>query len=413
MTTYPLSAVRALALHAQALDTPNGAEPAPVPDAIHDIVERLMCVQIDTLQMVHRSHYLVVWSRLGKYAPADFDKLAYNPDHRRLFEYWMHAASLIPFSLYRYRIPAMRRFRENGGHWRRDWIKDPQNRQVFEQVMARIRQEGAARTSDFDNPDRKGGTWWDWKPAKHALEIGYNCGDLMIADRVNFQRVYDLKERVLPGWVDTSEPTPAETRRHLLERAFLAMGIGEAGHAADYAYMKRGEAKPHLEALLAEGVAVSVPAELFDGQTRDLIVHRDNLPRLEQAAAGEIDAARTTFLSPFDSLFWARKRDEAFWGFRQALEAYKPAGQREWGYYCLPILHRGRLVGRFDPKLERKTGTLRLKALYLEPGIEPDEALTADVAGAMRDFMAFHEAGDLVVERSEPATFGERLTAAL
>jgi uncharacterized protein YcaQ len=160
-------------------------------------------------------------------------------------------------------------------------------------------------------------------------------------------------------------------------------------------------------------VLVEIEAELADGESHTLVVHRDHLPALEQAADGALRAERTTFLSPFDSLFWARDCDQQVWGFRQTLEAYKPEPQRIWGYYCLPILHGDRLVGRFDPKLERKTGTLRLKALYLEPGIDPADDLIADIAGALRDFMAWHEARDLVIERSDPAEFGQKLLAAL
>ena len=137
--------------------------------------------------------------------------------------------------------------------------------------------------------------------------------------------------------------------------------------------------------------------------SQTLIVHRDNLPLLEKAAAAKSAPNARRFSIPFDNLWWAQGRDEAFWGFRHRLEAYVPAPKRVYGYFCLPILHKDRLVGRFDPKLERKTGILRLKALYLEPGIEPDEELVADVAGAMRDFMQFHKATELVIEKSEPA----------
>jgi uncharacterized protein YcaQ len=156
-----------------------------------------------------------------------------------------------------------------------------------------------------------------------------------------------------------------------------------------------------------------VEGELASGKTQTLITHRDHLPLLEQAAEGSLRAERTTFLSPFDSLFWARGRDQMFWDFKQALEAYKPAPQRLWGYFCLPILHRDRLVGRFDPKLERKNGTLRLRALYLDQGITPDDELIADVAAAMRSFLAFHDAKNLIIERSDPPEFGEKLLAAL
>ncbi len=419
-TLYPLAAVRVLALHTQALTSQPGAEPAPTPHAIYNIVEQIGYVQIDTLQMVQRSQYLVLWSRLGCYDPADLDRLLCGdqsntggPNNRRLFEYWLHAACIIPLTEYRYRLPLMRWFRDGNSHWGSEWASKSDNAALKAAVLERIRREGPLRASDFEYQGPRRGTWWDWKPAKHALENLYNSGELMIADRVNFQRVYDLRERVLPDWVDTTEPTPTETSRHLLERSVRALGICEPAQAAEYAHMKRTQAKPVVDELTAEGVFVPVSAALSDGQTHTLIVHREALPQLEAAADGALSPRRTTFLSPFDNLFWARGRDVQFWNFNQALEAYKPAPARKWGYFCLPILHRDRLVGRFDPKLERQTGTLHLKALYLEPGIAPGEELAAAVAGAMRDFMAFHGTNDLVVERSEPAAFGEKLLAAL
>jgi uncharacterized protein YcaQ len=409
----PLAAVRALALHTQALTTPPGTEPAPTPDAIHSTVEQLTCIQIDTLQVVQRSQYLVLWSRLGCYQPADIDRLIYDENDRRLFEYWRHAASIIPLAEYRYHLPAMRWYREHGSRWNEKWLAIPANRELTEAVLDRIRREGPLRVADFEHDGERRDSWWDWKPAKRALEVLYNRGELMIADRVNFQRVYNLAKRVLPDWVDTTEPTRDETRRYLLERALRALGISAPGQVADYAYMKRGTARPYIKALMDEGVFVAVQAELMDGTTHHLIVHRDNLAALAQSADGALGADRTTFLSPFDNLFWARGRDQQLWGFRQVLECYKPPAKRQWGYFCLPILHKDRLVGRFDPKLERQTGTLRVEALYLEKGVAPDDELVIDMAGAMRDFMAFHTARDLVIERSEPADFGEKLLAVL
>jgi uncharacterized protein YcaQ len=407
--TYPLHAIRAVALHTQGLTT----KPAPTPATIHAIVERLGCLQIDTLHVVQRAQYLALWSRLGNYDTADLDRLAYDPDERGLFEYWYHAASLIPLSSYRYFMPQMRWFKDGNSHWYQEWIEAPESAEIIEAVLERIRQEGALRAADFKHEQERGGSWWNWKPAKHALEHLYNSGDLMIANRVNFQRVYDLKERVLPDWVDTAEPTRDEANRRLVEHAVKALGICQPLQVAEYTWKKRGTAKSYVEALAEQGVFVPVQATLADGQTGDLIVHRDNLPLLAQAADGALRAERTTFLNPFDSLFWARDRDRQLWGFRQVLEAYKPEAQREWGYFCLAILHHDRLVGRFDPSLDRKAGTLTLKRLYLEPGIEPEEGLVGAVAETMRDFMAFHKATELVIEHSDPDAFGNRLMAAL
>jgi uncharacterized protein YcaQ len=280
-------------------------------------------------------------------------------------------------------------------------------------VLERIRKEGALRAADFEYQGPKRGSWWDWKPAKTALEYLYAFGELMIADRVNFQRVYDLTERILPTWVDTRPPTQEERDRYWVEQASLALGIGTPMQIIGYSYYKRNHLKPIVEALVSEGVLLSVEAELMNGKSNTFLVHRDNLERLQQASEGALRAERTTFISPFDNLFWAPGRDEQLWGFRQRLEAYLPAPKRTWGYFCLPILHKDRLVGRFDPKLERKTGVLSIKALYLEEGVVPDEELVSGVATAMRDFMKFHNAKELVIEKSQPVEFGEKLLQTL
>ena len=408
----PLPAARALALQAQGLTAPNGSESPPTLDALYETVARLVCLQIDTLHVVRRSQYLALWSRVGAYDPADLDRLIYDPAHRRLFEYWYHAASIIPLSEYRYRLETVRHYQDGGGWWPQ-WAQEPENRQVIEAVRARLRAEGALRATDFEHDGPRRESWWDWKPAKHALEYLYNTGEVMIADRVNFQRVYDLRERVLPAWVDTTPPTADETQRHVLARAARALGIATPGQIADYAYMKRGNAAPALAALRQDGTLVEVAVETADGGAATCVVHRDDLPLVEAAADGAIVPARTTFLSPFDSLLWGKGRDAQLWGFSHVLEAYKPAPQRIWGYFCLPILHRDRLVGRFDPKLDRKTGRLRLEALHLEPGVTHDDAALSDVAAAMRGFMAWHGATDLVIVRSAPDEWGERLLAFL
>ena len=397
--TYPVSAARALALDAQRLAEQPDLDTPSTPEQVYAAVERVGCLQIDTLQMVRRSHYVALWSRLGEYDPEDLDALVYDPVRRRLFEYWLHAASVIPLSEYRYRLRLMRRCAEGTFRSRRRWLGEPGNAGTVEAVLGRVREEGAARVSDFSDErplPRKG--WWDWKPAKHALEYLFDLGELMVSGRENFQRVYDLRERVLPDWVDTTEPTEEEAVRHVLEWSMRRVGICAPRQLVDYARLKVGESRQHLRALTDEGVFVEVACLTASGQVERFIVHRDSLDTLERAADGGLVPSATTFLTPFDSLFWAPGRDVQLWRFEQRLEAYVPAPKRRWGYFCLPILHGDRLVGRFDPKLERATGTLRLKALHLEPGVEPDEELVADFAHAMRGFMAFHGATDLVVE---------------
>jgi uncharacterized protein len=412
MTIYPLSALRALALHTLKLDTPNGSEPPASLDSVYETVNRLGAIQIDTLQMVARAHYVAIWSRHGSYDPAIIDQLAFQLDQRRLFEGWYHAACYIPTHEYRYQMPQQRRVREEGHHWYGKWINEPGNREMVTAVTERIRAEGGLRVSDFEHPETRRGSWWDWKPAKVALEYALSYGSLMVARREKFQRVYDLTGRVLPAWVDQTEPTAAERDRFWVERGAKALGVSLPRNPGDYTWMKITTSRPIVAQLLKDGILLEIQGETVNGP-QPLIIHRDNLPLLEKAAAGEIRAERTTFLNPWDNFWWAQDRDEALWGFKHLIELYVPKPKRVYGYYLMPILHKERLIGRLDPKLERKTGVLRLCALHLEPGIEPDEQLVTDVAMAMRDFMAFHKAKELVIEKSAPGGFGEKLLKAM
>jgi len=184
--------------------------------------------------------------------------------------------------------------------------------------------------------------------------------------------------------------------------------------AAEYGFHMRKVLPKALRAdMVKDGVLVSVQGILQDGQAHELVLHRHHLSTLQGIADGEIQAQRTTFLSFFDSLFWCRSRDVQLWGYRNMIEAYVPEAKRQYGYFCQSILHKDRLVGRFDPKLERKTGTLRIKALYLEDGVQPDDELVSGVVTAMRDFMKFHDAKELVIEKSQPVEFGDKLLKAL
>lgn len=410
-TIYPLAALRALALHTQRLSTHNDVPSPPTPDAIVELVRALGYVQIDALHVVNRAHYLTLWSRLGSYDPDALDLLIYTDGHRQLYEGWGHAASIIPLEHYRYH------------RWRsdptcsfnptfRNWLKKDGNRELVEQVLARLRDEGALRVRDLGHDGPPSGVWYDWKPPKTALEVLFARGDLMVADRVHFQRVYEVTERVLPTWVDTGPVPPEEARRFCFEKAARALGVFERRHLTFYAYLRATPVRDELKGLIEDGTLVEIRGQTTEG-VRNWLVHRDNLPLLERAAGGEIRAERTTFLSPFDSLFWAQKRDRRLWGFEQVLECYKPADQRIYGYFCLPILHRDRLVGRLDPKLDRKRGVLHIKALHLEPGVEPDEELVADVAGTLREFVAWHGATDVVFEKCDPRAFGDRVERAL
>lgn len=404
-TIYPLSALRAFVLNIQLLTQPNQGSTTPSPEAMVNLVKRLGYVQIDTLNVVNRSHYVTLWARLGNYSIDDFHKLLYKANQRRLYEGWGHAASIISLEDYRYH-----RWRTN--HSAHEWLNKSENRELAAQTLQRIRAEGGLRVSNFEYHGAQRGAWYDWKPPKMALETLFAHGELMVSDRVNFQRVYDLTERVLPEWVDTTPIAPDEGRRFCLEQAAMALGVFEPHHLAWYAHMFSTPARPIIKALVAEGVLTKIQGETING-VKTWLVHRENLPLLQRAADGELKTERTTFLAPFDSLFWAGERDQKLWGFNQLLECYKKPEDRVFGYFCFPILHKDRLVGRFDPRLDRKSGTLHLNALYLDNGIQPDDELVAGIAAAMRDFLSWHNAKELHIQKSNPPWFGEKLMRAL
>jgi hypothetical protein len=410
-TIYPLKSLRTLALAAQGLHRAQIAGAVPDLHSINQLVRKIGLLQIDTLQVVHRAHYLTLWSRLGYYRPADLDRLAYDPQQRSLFEYWGHAVTYIPLEHYRYYLPAMQT--NANDRWVLKWLEKSENLTTLHTVRRRVMEEGAVRASQFENPGKSSGVWWNWKPAKLALEHLYNSGELMIASRVNFQRVYDLRERVLPSWVDTRPPDPQESLRHFVRLGAQGLGVFRPEQLADYTYSKRTLCKPIVQELIRQGELVELQGEIAQGGTATWLIRAIDLPLLQQAADGALRAERTVFLNHFDNLFWAKDRDEQLWDFEQAMEAYTPAPKRRWGYFCLPILHQDRLVGRFDPRLDRKAKRLRILALHLEKGVQADEEMVQATAAAMREFLKFHHASDIVFESSHSNDFGKKLAAAM
>ena len=390
---------RALMLAAQGLDRRprRRATKADVLAAIR----RMRVLQIDTISVVARSPYLVLWSRLGAYEPRWLEELLAEG---ALFEYWAHEACFVPvedFALFRHRMldPAAM-----GWKYRATFIAE--HRDEVERLLATVRERGPVRSADFERVDGGGGGWWEWKPEKRILESLFTAGELMIARRDNFQRVYDVRERVLPGWSDDQLPPLEQVERELALRAVRALGVARASWVADYFRTSR-RATPLLPPRLAdEGALLRVEV---DGWKEPGYVHPDYAELA--ASAGTIRPTLTTLLSPFDPLVWDRARARELWGFDYRLECYTPGPKRRWGYFVLPILRRGALVGRMDAKAHRRDGVFEVKALFLEPGVRASEALARDVAGAVRECAAWHGTPRVVVGAAEPAAFGERVGA--
>lgn len=362
------------------------------------VVERLGYVQIDTIAVIERAHHHVIWTRFPGYATTHLDELLSRD--RRVFEYWAHAAAYLPMRDYRFYLPRIRYYAEE--HRARHWLAE--NRTLARKVLARIAAEGPLGTADFEQRGEKRGPWWDWKPAKRALEYLFWTGKLMIAGRRNFQRLYDLSERVLPPGLDTSPPRADESARFVARRALQTQGLTTL-RLKDEGLSEPGRVARAFAELTEAGEAVAVQVE---GQATEVFYAAKPL-----LAAPRPRRRHLHLLSPFDNLVIDRRRTEAFFDFRYRLECYTPAPKRQYGYFALPILWGDQLVGRLDPKAERRDGVFRVKALALEPGFGADGAFFAALAAKLRSFAAYHDCAEVVVDATRPAGARAALRQAL
>jgi uncharacterized protein len=370
-----------------------------------EAIRRMGVLQIDTIHVVARSPYLVLFSRLGGYRPVWLEELLAEG---ALFEYWAHEASFVPiedYPLFRHRM-----IDPGGLGWKYSHAWVEKHRDQVEKVRAHVRAHGAVRSAELGQREPGAAGWWGWKPEKRALEMLFSAGELMIARRERFQRVYDLRERVLPDWDDSRLPPLDDVEQTLVSKAVHALGIATEAWIGDYFRMGRRVAAARARELAAAGTLRTVEV---DGWKDVAYVHRDRLPLLETAAVGGLRAGLTTFLSPFDPLVWDRSRALQVFDFDYRLECYTPAPKRVYGYFVLPLLHRGRLVGRMDAKAHRAQGVFEARALYLEPGVAPSDGLARDTAAALTELAAWHGTPAVRIRSCRPASFRQPLLRAL
>ena len=369
-------------------------------DDVRGIIRRMGVLQIDSISVVARSPYLVLWSRLGSYEPIWLDELLAEG---ALFEYWSHAACFIPIENY----GLYRRLMIEGGEKTRTWMRA--HHQEIEHVMEHISEKGPARAAEFARTDGKAGGWWEWKPEKRALEHLFAAGELMISRRENFHRVYDLRERVLanalPDWEDALAPNEQEVRRALALKAVRALGVAVARWVPDYFRTPKKGVAGLLEELADEGELVRAGIE-----DEPAYLHPDNAKLAEGILSGGLRFSGTTLLSPFDPVVWDRARALELFGFDYKIEVYTPAARRRYGYYSLPILHNGALVGRLDAKAHRRQGTFEVKVIHLEPDTLVNDDLVSGIAGALRHCAGWHGTPEVLVRRSDPPELAEMLT---
>jgi uncharacterized protein YcaQ len=377
---------RRLALAAQGL---AGPRPDARPDRRHlrRVLRHTQLFQIDSVNVLMRAHYLPAWSRLGAYDRGLLDRMTFTD--RELFEYWGHEASLLPVELHPLLRWRMRRAEEQFETWGRMAQLAREQPGYVEHVLEIVRDRGPLTAGELaaEERRRKEHWGWNWSDEKVALEYLFWTGRIAARDRRNFERVYDVAERVIPRRVlDLPTPDEHEAHRRLLLLAARSCGVGTAGDLADYFRLRTPLARPRLAELVEAGELEEV--EVRGWRQPAYLVPGTVLPRRAGARA---------LLVPFDPLVWERDRTERLFGFRYRIEIYVPPARRVHGYYVLPFLLGDALVARVDLKSDRAAGVLRVQAAYAEPGApgETADALAAELRAlaAWLDLADVHSAG--------------------
>jgi uncharacterized protein YcaQ len=380
----PIKAVKLLALQGQGLlkDTFGKGKVGTL-----KAIEHLGYIQIDTLAVISRAHHHTLQSRLSDYKETYLSTLLEKD--RSVFEYWSHAASYLPMCEYRFSLPRKKIFAEGKSHW------FSQDKKVMKYVLDRIKSEGPLLSKDFEFKRKDPANWYEWKPAKKALEQLFMDGTLMVSQRKGFQKVYDLTERVLPSDVNTKMPSEKEYTEHLIRKAVEANGVVEE---KEIYYLRSG---------LKEAINKSLVRLIKSGEFKEVLVEgcgnskfvtdKKQLESLNKLKSGD----NIHFLSPFDNLVIQRKRLMRFFNFDYQIECYVPEPKRKFGYFCLPVLYGIDFIGRFDPKADRASKTFYVKSMYFEKGFKRDERFNLQFAEKLRSFAEFNGCTKIVIDKAE------------
>jgi uncharacterized protein len=375
------------------------------------MLRRLGAVQLDTISVLARSHELVAYARLGPVPREQVDQAYWHPAKPAAFEYWAHAACVLPLEQWPYFAFRRRAFRARGVRWHQS------HQQTCEKVLARLRAEGPLTATQLGGA-KAGGPWWDWSDVKIAVEWLLDVGEVICVRRTGWRRVYDLPERVLPGELVDPDPSDLECLAYLAGVAARSLGVVTHADLVDYHRLNilTSEKGQHTrlvaEAALAAGLTPVAIAGEGPGPGRGRAG-----PGQRHGASGWADPAaleqvtdrgrhRVTLLSPFDSLVWDRKRTLRTFGFEHSLEAYVPKHKRVHGYFTMPLLAGGRLAGRVDPARDGKTLVARKVSLERAAAAEP-------MAQALREAASWVGCDDVRLEQVAPAGYAPRLMAAL
>ena len=352
---------RALALAAQGFDTPRPANKA-TQRHVNSLIGRLGVIQIDSVNVLVRSQELPLFSRLGNH---DRNAIPRATESQKIFEYWGHEAAHLPVEihpLFRWKMEAARLGKAR--HWGLTSFYDD-NKTFVKRMLKHVETNGPTTARELSTRTEKRGankkTWWDWDESKTALEYLFLTGQLMSLGRgTDFARIYDTPERVLPlNILNAPTPTEHDARKQLLVRSAIAQGVATIGDLADYYRQKPAAVKHLIAELLEDG---ELRAVAVDGWTEKAFVHRSaKLPKQLHA---------TALLSPFDSLVWCRPRNERLFDFHYRIEIYTPKEKRKFGYYVLPFMMNGQMVGRVDLKADRANSKLLVHSVHAEKGVK-------------------------------------------
>jgi len=408
--TKTLSLGQARALHLAAQGLLQAPRRRARREDVLAIIQRMRLLQIDSIHVVARSPYLVLHARLGDYPQVWLEDAL---EKGRIAECWAHEACFVTAS----DIGFHRAWRSQSesNHWadRHAARTRDSHAKEMKHLLARIRDSGAVRASDFERADRGVSGWWEWKPEKKWLEAWFASGELMVTRRERFQRVYDLAERVLakldPPFDEVIYAlSPSNLRKRFILDSVRALGVAQARWIADYFRLKPAVDDDELAALVEAGELFSVSVKDWD----DLAyVHPDHAELLNKARQGLLRATHTTLLSPFDPVVWDRARLREMFHFDYTIECYVPEAKRQYGYYVLPLLHRGRLVGRVDAKAHRSEGVFEIKAFFLEQGVNPSERMLDEIAQSIAETAAWHGTPKVRLGRCRPMHVATALRA--
>ena len=397
--TVPKAKLRRIALESQGLlkQAPFGRGK----HATRRAIEHLGYVQIDTISVVARSHDHVLHARVPNYRPEHLSRLQREG---AIFEYWYHAAAYLPMSDFRFALTRMRAMASNEERWIRS-----RDHKLMAQVLARVETEGPLKARDFENPEPRNSGWWNWKPAKAALEQLFMQGDLMIVARDGFQKTYDLTSRVLPADIDTRMPDDEEMAAYLLRTMIRSHGFITPKSVT---HLRRGRdiriaLKQVIEGAVADGQLIVIRLPCGDTAYADP-------ERLEARAAPANDRAQ--LLSPFDNLVIHRDRVQSVFDFDYQIECYLNESDRQYGYFCLPLVYRDRLVGRADCKALRREERFEIRHLHLETAADNrtlDDGFLPALTDALGRFAEFNDCRDIALIRTSPARWEVPLRRAL